>query len=52
MNNINNVKRKSMDFSTPYLVFKNIYGEPIAKALNLHHIDEKDVDLSYKILNK
>lgn len=50
MNNINNVKRKSMDFKTPYSFFVNIYGENIAQILHLHHIDEKDVDLSYKIL--
>lgn len=50
MNNINNVKRKSMDFKTPYSIFVNIYGENIAQILHLHHIDEKDVDLSYKIL--
>ena len=50
MNNINNVKRKSMDYKTPYLVFKSIYGEQITNSLQLHHIDEKDVDLSYKIL--
>lgn len=52
MNNINNVKRKSMDYKTPYFIFKNIYGERIPNSLQLHHIDEKDVDLSYKILNK
>ena len=50
MNNINNVKRKSMDYKTPYLVFKGIYGDQILKSLYLHHINEKDVDLSYKIL--
>lgn len=50
MNNINNVKRKSMDYKTPYLVFKSIYGERISNSLQLHHIDEKDVDLSYRIL--
>ena len=50
MNNINNVKRKSMDYKTPYLVFINIYGEQITNSLQLHHIDDKDVDLSYKIL--
>lgn len=52
MNNINNVKRKSMEYKTPYLIFKNIYGEQTSKSLQLHHIDEKDVDLSYRILNK
>lgn len=50
MNNINNIKRKSMDYKTPYLVFKNIYGERISNSLQLHHIDEKDVDLSYRII--
>ena len=52
MNNINNVKRKSMEYKTPYFIFKNIYGEQISNSLQLHHIDENDVDLSYKILNK
>ena len=52
MNNINNVKRKSMDFKTPYSIFVNIYGENIVQILHLHHIDEKDVDLSYKILKQ
>ena len=50
MNNINNVKRKSMAFKTPYLVFTQTYGEDISKTLHLHHIDEGDVDLSYRIL--
>lgn len=50
MNNINNVKRKSMEFKTPYSVFTKIYGEDISKTLHLHHIDEDDVDLSYRIL--
>ena len=31
MNNINNVKRKSMGFKTPYKLFKNIYGEEYTK---------------------
>ena len=31
MNNINNVKRKSMEYKTPYEIFKNIYGEKTAK---------------------
>ncbi len=50
MNNINNIKRKSMDFKTPYSIFTKIYGEKISKALHLHHIDEENVDLSYRIL--
>ena len=31
MNNINNVKRKSMEYKTPYELFKNIYGEECTK---------------------
>ena len=50
MNNINNIKRKSMDFKTPYSIFTKIYGEKISKTLHLHHIDEENVDLSYRIL--
>lgn len=52
MNNINNIKRKSMDYKTPYEVFKNIYGENITKKLHLHRIPKDEVDLSYKLLTK
>ena len=52
MNNINNVKRKSMDYKTPYEIFENIYGENITKKLHLHKIPKDEVDLSYKLLIK
>lgn len=52
MNNINNVKRKSMGFKTPYELFKNIYGEEYTKKLHLKHISSDEVDLSYKLLIK
>lgn len=52
MNNINNVKRKSMDYKTPYEIFYKIYGENITKKLHLQHIPKDEVDLSYKLLIK
>ena len=52
MNNINNVKRKSMEYKTPYELFKNIYGEECTKKLHLTHIKQDEVDLSYKLLIK
>ena len=52
MNNINNVKRKSMDYKTPYEIFKEIYGENITKKLHLQEIEKDEVDLSYKLLLK
>ena len=52
MNNINNVKRKSMEYKTPYEIFKNIYGEESTKKLHLTHIKNDEVDLSYKLLFK
>lgn len=52
MNNINNVKRKSMGFKTPYELFKNIYGEEYTKKLHLKHIPSDEVNLSYKLLIK
>ena len=51
MNNINNVKR-SMEYKTPYELFKNIYGEECTKKLHLTHIKQDEVDLSYKLLIK
>ena len=38
MNNINNVKRKSMGFKTPYELFENIYGEEYKKTSSKTHI--------------
>src|SRR5574344_177555 len=52
MNNINNVSRRSLDYKTPYLLFKNIYGENITKKLHLKPIKKDEVNLSYKILIK
>lgn len=52
MNNINNVKRKSMDYKTPYEIFNEIYGENITKKLHLHKIPKDEVNLSYKLLLK
>ena len=52
MNNINNVQRKSMDYKTPYEIFKNIYGEECTKKLHLEEIKKDEVNLSYKLLNK
>ena len=52
MNNINNVKRKSMDYKTPYEIFENIYGENITKKLHLKSIPKDEVNLSYKLLIK
>ena len=52
MNNINNVKRKSMDYKTPYQIFNEIYGDNITKKLHLHQIPKDEVDLSYKLLIK
>lgn len=52
MNNINNVKRKSIDYQTPYSLFLNQYGKDISNALHLKYIKKDEVNLSYKLLNK
>lgn len=52
MNNINNVKRKSMDYKTPHEIFNENYGENITKKLHLQQIPKDEVDLSYKLLIK
>lgn len=52
MNNINNVKRKSMDYKTPYEIFNEFYGENVTKKLHLLPIPKDEVDLSYKLLIK
>lgn len=52
MNNINNVKRKSLEYKTPYELFKNIYGEDCTKKLHLTNIKHDEVNLSYKLLTK
>lgn len=50
MNNINNVARKSLDYKTPYFLFKKVHGIEITKKLHLKHIKKDEVDLSYRIL--
>lgn len=52
MNNINNVKRRSMEYKTPYEIFKKIYGEETTKKLHLKPLKPDEVDLSYKLLIK
>lgn len=52
MNNINNVKRKSMSYESPYKAFTKKYGEEISDKFFLHFINQDDVNLSYKILKK
>lgn len=50
MNNINNVIRKSLNYETPYSLFREKYGAEITKKLHLKPINKDEVDLSYKIL--
>ena len=50
MNHINNVKRKSLDYQTPYEVFNKKYGDEICGSLHLKYIPKNEVNLSYKIL--
>lgn len=52
MNNINNVTRKSLNYLTPYNIFKDKYGIEITKKLHLIPIKQDEVNLSYKILIK
>lgn len=52
MNNINNVQRKSLDYQTPDMLFRNIYGDDISNLLHLIAIKKDEVNLSYSILNK
>ena len=49
-NNINNVKRKSLDFHSPYELFSKKYGVDISHKLLLEYIPKEEVNLSYKIL--
>lgn len=51
-NHINNVSRKSLDYQTPYYLFKKEYGEDISSKLHLKYILKDEVNLSYKMLNK
>lgn len=50
MNNINNVRRKTLDYHTPYDLFYEQYGEDICESLHLKFIPKDEVNLSYKIL--
>ena len=52
MNNINNVSRRSLEYKTPYELFKNIYGDKITKKLHLIKLEKDEVNLSYKLLIK
>ena len=52
MNNINNVQRKSLNYQTPYLNFQKEYGEDIVKLFHLIPIQNDEINLSYKLLNK
>lgn len=52
MNNINNVQRKSLNYQTPFLLFKDHYSEDISKKLFLRHIPKDKVNLSYKLIQK
>lgn len=49
MNNINNVSRRSVNYQTPFEIFKNIYGDEIIKKLHLYPIKKDEVNLSYNI---
>ena len=52
MNHINNVQRKSLDYSTPYSLFKKEYGKNTCRLLCLTQINSNDINLSYKLLIK
>lgn len=52
MNNINNVSRRSLEYKTPYELFRNIYGDKITKKLHLIKLEKDEVNLSYKLLIK
>lgn len=52
MNNINNVSKRSLEYKTPYELFKNTYGDKITKKLHLIKLEKDEVNLSYKLLIK
>ncbi len=52
MNNINNVQRKSLDYHTPFELFKKEYGNDISKKLHLTEIKKDEVNLNYTLLKK
>lgn len=51
-NNINSVQRKSLNYLTPYDLFIKQHDPYIAELLNLKKINQSEVNLSYRILNK
>ena len=52
MNNINNVRRQSLDYQTPYSLFLKEYGLDISKKFHLIEINKNEINLSYKLLQK
>lgn len=52
MNNINNVKRKTLDYQTPFELFQKQYGNDISKKLHLTMIEKDEVNLNYTLLKK
>lgn len=52
MNNINNVQRKSLDYHTPFELFKKEYGNDISKKFHLTEIKKDEVNLNYTLLKK
>ena len=52
MNNITNVSKRSLEYKTPYELFKNTYGDKITKKLHLIKLERDEVNLSYKLLIK
>ena len=52
MNNINNVQRKTLDYQTPYQLFKKEYGNNISKKFHLKPIKKDEINLGYKLIQK
>ena len=52
MNNINNVRRKTLNYQTPYELFTKKYGEDISKKLHLKSIPKDEINLGYKLIQK
>ena len=52
MNNINNVRRKTLNYQTPYELFTQKYGEDISKKLHLKSIPKDEINLGYKLIQK
>lgn len=49
--NVNSLKRKSTDFSTPIELFRAFFGNEILDKLNISLIDPNSVTLSKDLLN-